>query len=74
MLAGSLTVATGPTFTPDTAFTNNTITLDTTVGAELIRILGGATITPPERNHSGYDHAEMAVIDATGRRQSVGGI
>ena len=48
MFAGTLTVASGPTFSPDTAFTNNTITLDTTVGSELVRILGGATITPPE--------------------------
>jgi len=45
MLAGSFTVA-DPTFNPDTAFTNNTISLDETVGAELIRLHGGATITP----------------------------
>ena len=46
MLAGSLTVATGPTFTPESAFTNNTIAVDATTGAELIRVNGGATITP----------------------------
>ena len=46
MLAGSFTVATGPTFTPDRAFTNNTIALDTTVGSELVRVNGGATIDP----------------------------
>ena len=46
MLAGSFTVATGPTFTPDGAFTNNTISLDTTVGSELVRVHGGATIDP----------------------------
>src|SRR3954452_8987936 len=46
MLAGSFTVGTGPTFIPDGAFTNNTIAIDATAGNELIRINGGATITP----------------------------
>jgi hypothetical protein len=52
MFAGSFTVATGPTFTPDTAFTNNTIAIDATTGAELIRVNGGATITPDATNQA----------------------
>ncbi len=45
--AGTLTVTSGgPTFTPDSAFTNNTIQLDTTVEGGLVHLIGGATVTP----------------------------
>jgi len=63
MFAGSFTVATGPTFTPDTAFTNNTIAIDATTGAELIRVNGGATITPDATNQAMI--SLMAVIRRT---------
>ncbi len=64
MLAGSFTVTTGPTFTPDTAFTNNTITVDTTIGTELIRILGAATITPDATNQASIDLSGTYSADA----------
>jgi hypothetical protein len=48
--AGTLTVTSGPTFTPDAAFTNNTIKVDTTVGSDLVRLVGGSTVTPDPSN------------------------
>jgi hypothetical protein len=49
--AGLLVVNSGPTFTPESAFTNNTIIVDTTMLAgALVHIDGGATITPDESN------------------------
>ena len=52
--AGTLTITSGPIFTPDTAFTDNSIKQDTTVGNELIRIRRGRDYhTDPSR--SGHD-------------------
>lgn len=53
--AGTLTITSGPTFTPDTAFTNNTITVAVIpnppgVMGDLVRISGGATVVPPPTN------------------------
>ena len=56
--AGILNVDNGPTFTPDTAFTNNTIMVNTTVDGGLIDLQGTATVTPPDTN--------MVSIDLTG--------
>ena len=56
--AGILTVTSGPNFTPDTAFTNNTIVVDTVVLGGLIHVIGGATITP--------DAANQVTIDLSG--------
>lgn len=53
--AGILTVTSGPTFTPDAAFINNTITVDTTVVGGLVRLVGGATITPDASNQVSID-------------------
>lgn len=49
--AGTLTVSTGPIFTPETAFSNNTIRADRIqnapgVNGDVIRMSGGATVTP----------------------------
>ena len=54
--AGTLTITSGPTFTPDTAFTNNTIQIDTIVVGGLVHILGGATITPDASNQVNNRH------------------
>ncbi len=49
--AGLLVVNSGPTFTPESAFTNNTIVVDTTMlEGGLVHIDGGATITPDASN------------------------
>ena len=45
--AGILNIESGPTFAPQTAFTDNTITVNTTVEGGLIALQGTATITPP---------------------------
>ena len=50
-VAGTLTITSGPTFTPDTAFTNNTITVQVFsnppgVTGDLAKISGGVTVTP----------------------------
>lgn len=52
--AGILFVTSGPNFTPDTAFTNNTIKVNTTVDGRGggIDIVGGATITPDASNQA----------------------
>ena len=47
--AGIITITSGPTFTPESAFTNNTITVDTSQGS-LAHVEGGATITPDASN------------------------
>ena len=47
--AGIITITSGPTFTPESAFTNNTITVDTSQGS-LAHAEGGATITPDATN------------------------
>lgn len=58
--AGTLTVDDGPNFVPDTAFTNNTIVIDTTIGeGALVRITGGATVAPT-------DASNQATIDLSG--------
>jgi len=49
--AGVLVVNSGPTFIPESAFTNNTIMVDTTMlEGGLVHIDGGATITPDASN------------------------
>ena len=48
--AGILNLTSGPTFTPDSAFTNNTIKANTTVVGGLIDLVGGATVTPDDSN------------------------
>jgi hypothetical protein len=60
--AGTLTVTSGPTFTPDTAFTNNTINVVTLhsppgVTGDLVKLSGTATITPPASNSATVDIA-----------------
>jgi hypothetical protein len=60
--AGTLTVTSGPTFTPDAAFTNNTIKVETlhnppNVTGDLVKISGDATITPPASNSATVDIA-----------------
>ncbi len=52
--AGNLILnETSPTFTPDTAFTNNTIVIQTTVEfSTFINLNGGATITPDASNQA----------------------
>jgi hypothetical protein len=56
--AGILNVTSGPNFTPDTAFTNNTIVVDTIVVGGLVHLIGSATVTP--------DATNMATIDVSG--------
>ncbi len=53
--AGTFTVTSGPTFTPDSAFTSNAIKVETFhnppgVTGDLVRLSGGATVTPPASN------------------------
>ena len=49
--AGMLVVNSGPTFTPESAFTDNTIIIDTPMlESGLVHIDGGATITPDASN------------------------
>ena len=48
--AGILNLTSGPTFTPDSAFTNNTIKANTIVVGGLIDLVGGATVTPDDSN------------------------
>src|SRR5438270_3523800 len=62
VFAGTLTVTSGPTFTPNAAFTNNTIKIVTLhnppgVTGDLARVSGGATITPPASNSAAIDFA-----------------
>src|SRR5438105_1848913 len=50
--AATLTVTSGPTFTPGTAFADNSIKLETLVNppginGDVVRMSGGATVTPP---------------------------
>jgi hypothetical protein len=47
--AGTITITSGPTFTPESAFTNNTIVVDTSQGS-LTQVSGNATITPDATN------------------------
>ena len=47
--AGIITITSGPTFTPESAFTDNTIVVDTSQGS-LAHAEGGATITPDASN------------------------
>ena len=56
--AGIVTIISGPTFTPESAFTNNTIVVDTSQGS-LAHVEGGATITPDASNQV------MATISGT---------
>jgi hypothetical protein len=56
--AGIITITSGPTFTPESAFTNNTILVDTSQGS-LAHVEGGATITPDASNQV------MAAISGT---------
>jgi hypothetical protein len=67
--AGTLTITSGPTFTPSTAFTNNTITVEVIsnppgVMGDLVRITGGATIVPPTENIATVDIAGMYAASA----------
>lgn len=62
--AGTLDVTSGPTFTPDSAFENNTITIDTS-SPDLIHISGGATVTP--------DSTNMATIELSGTYDAAAG-
>ena len=60
--AGTLTVTSGPTFTPDAAFTDNTIRVETFhsppgVTGDLVRLSGAATITQPASNSAMVDIA-----------------
>ena len=60
VFAGTLTVTSGPTFTPNAAFTSNTIKIETLhtppgVTGDLVRVSGGATITPPATNSAAID-------------------
>lgn len=57
--AAVLTLGTGPTFTPASAFTNNTIVANTTVFGGLIDLTGNATVTPG-------DASNTASIDLSG--------
>ena len=51
--AGILTLSSGPTFTPPSAFTNNTIVVDMTIGeGALVHVIGGTTITPDATNQA----------------------
>ena len=56
--AGILHLVSGPTFTPESAFTDNTIMADTTISPDLIHISGSTTVTP--------DASNMATIDLAG--------
>ena len=56
--AGTITITSGPTFTPESAFTNNTIVVDTSQGS-LAHVEGGATVTPDASNQV------MATISGT---------
>src|SRR5262245_34931310 len=56
--AGIITITSGPTFTPESAFANNTIVVDTSQGS-LAHVEGGATITPDASNQV------MATISGT---------
>lgn len=56
--AGILNLTSGPTFTPNTSFSNNTIMADTTISPDLIHISGAATVVP--------DASNMAAIDLAG--------
>lgn len=60
--AGTLTITSGPTFTPSAAFTNNTIRVETLhsppgVTGDLVKLSGDATITPPASNSASIDIA-----------------
>jgi hypothetical protein len=60
--AGTLTVTSGPTFTPDAAFTDNTIRVETFhsppgVTGDLVKLSGAATITQPASNSAMVDIA-----------------
>src|SRR4029434_6354527 len=45
--AGTLDASVDPFFTPESAFTNNTIAVDTTIShGALVRVVGNATVTP----------------------------
>jgi hypothetical protein len=70
--AGTLTVTSGdvPIFTPDTAFTNNTIQVEVIsnpagVTGDVVRISGGGTVTPPLTN--------MAAVDIAGTYSALAG-
>jgi hypothetical protein len=56
--AGVFTLTDGPNFTPPSAFTNNTIEVDTIVVGGLIHVQGGTTISSAEIN--------SAIIDLSG--------
>ena len=47
--AGTITVTSGPTFTPESSFTNNTIVVDTSQGT-VAHVSGSTTITPGATN------------------------
>lgn len=53
--ADLLTLENGPTFTPESAFTNNTIVANTTVSGGLIDLTGMATVTPDASNTASID-------------------
>lgn len=53
--AGIINVDSGPTFTPESAFTNNTIVLNTTIEGGLIDLKGSATVTSPDSNSALID-------------------
>ncbi len=53
--AGILTLDSGPNFTPQAAFTDNTIIADTTVSGGLIHLAGTTTITPDSTNTASID-------------------
>ena len=62
VFAGTFIVTSGPTFTPNAAFTDNTIKVETFhnppgVSGDLVRISGGATIAPPASNSAAVDIA-----------------
>jgi len=63
--AGLLVVNSGPTFTPESSFTNNTIMIDTTMmEGGLVHIDGGATITPDATNQVSIDIGGTYTADA----------
>ncbi len=47
--AGTLAITSGPTFTPESAFTNNTIVVDTSQGS-VAHVSGSTTVTPDATN------------------------
>ena len=63
--AGILTLDDGsPTYTPDSAFTNNTIVVDTVVVGGLIHVVGGVTVNAVGTNNAMIDVSGTYSADA----------